>query len=108
MEVEPGEVGSGSAEMADGAVLRRKVIDQDVNVFHCGKVPDDLAIEPGDGLELHRPVLGVVRPGDPGGSVRSPFGWHAVVRLDGRLQHIPSSVMSSLDRILAGGAGGWA
>ena len=44
---------------------------------------DDFAIDPGDGLEFARPVLGVVGPGDPGGGVRSPFGGHSVVEVAG-------------------------
>jgi hypothetical protein len=30
-------------------------------------------------LEFSGPVFGVVRPGDPGGGVRSPLGGHTVV-----------------------------
>jgi hypothetical protein len=79
MEVEAGEVGSGAEEHATGAVLCGLVVDEDVDVLAAGEVADDLGVDPGDGLELSGPVLGVVGPGDPGGGVRGPLGWHAVV-----------------------------
>ena len=41
------------------------------------ELADDLAVDPGDGRELARPVARVVRPGDPGGLVRLPLGGHA-------------------------------
>jgi hypothetical protein len=50
-----------------------------VDVFAAGEVADDLGVDPGDGLELSGPVLGVVGPGDPGGGVGGPLGGHAVV-----------------------------
>jgi len=46
-------------------------------------VADDFAVDPGDGLELVRPVLRVMRPGDPCGGVRSPFGGHTKVLFAG-------------------------
>ena len=79
VEVEAGEVGSGAAEEAGGTVLGVGVVDEDVDVFDSGEVADDLGVDPGDGLELAGPVLGVVGPGDPGGGVRGPLGGHAVV-----------------------------
>ena len=66
VEVEAGEIGSGSAEVADGAVFGVGIVDEDVDGFDLGEVADDLGIDPGDGLELTGPVLGVVGPGDPG------------------------------------------
>jgi len=69
VEVEAGEVGSGAAEMAGGAVLGVFVVDEDVDAFDLGEVADDFAVDPGDGLEFAGPVLGVVGPGDPGGGV---------------------------------------
>ncbi len=78
VEVEAGEVGSGAAEVAGGAVLGVVVVDEDVDVFDLGEVADDFGVDPGDGLEFSGPVLGVVGPGDPGGGVGSPLGGHAV------------------------------
>ena len=79
MEVEAGEVGSGAAEVAGGAVFGVGVVDEDVDVFDLGEVADDFGVDPGNGLEFSGPVLGVVGPGDPGGGVGSPLGGHAVV-----------------------------
>ena len=79
VEVEAGEIGSGAAEMADGAVFGVGIVDEDVDGFDLGEVANDFGVDPGDGLEFSGPVFGVVRPGDPGGGVRSPFGGHAVV-----------------------------
>jgi hypothetical protein len=61
-----------------GAALGGEVVDQDVDVFDAGEMADDLGVDPGDGLELAGPVVGVVGPGDPGGGVRGPLGGHAV------------------------------
>ena len=46
---------------------------------------DDFRIEPGDGLEFAGPVFGIVRPGEPCGLVRLPFGGHAVAEGAGSL-----------------------
>ncbi len=73
-------------EHAAGAVLGGLVVDEDVDVLATGEVADDLGVDPGDGLELSGPVLGVVGPGDPGGGVWCPLGGHAVV-LIARLAH---------------------
>ncbi len=83
VEVEAGEVGAAAAEHLGGAALGGEVVDEDVDVFDGGEVADDLAVDPGDGLELSGPVFGVVGPGDPGGGVRGPLGGHAVVLLAG-------------------------
>lgn len=93
MEVQAGHVGSGAAEEAGGSALGVGVVDEDVDVFDLREVADDLAIDPGDGLELAGPVLGVVGPGDPGGGVGAPFGGHAVV-LIARRGHVLASVPS--------------
>jgi len=81
VEVKARKVCSGAAEEIVGSALGVGVVDEDVDVFDAGEVTDDLSIDPGDGLELAGPVFRVMGPGDPGGSVRSPFGGHAVVHL---------------------------
>ena len=67
MEVETGEDGSVAKEDVAGALLGGLVVNEDVDVLAAGEVADDLGIDPGDGLEFSGPVLGVVRPCDPGG-----------------------------------------
>src|SRR5580704_4167823 len=79
MKVEAGEVGSGAAEVAGGAIFGVRVVDEDVDIFYLGEVADDLGVDPGDGLKFSGPVFGVVGPGDPGGGVGAPLGGHAVV-----------------------------
>lgn len=81
VEVQAREVGSLAAQHAGGALLGGEVVDEDVHVLDLREVADDLAVDPGDGLELAGPVLGVMGPGDPGGGVRGPLGGHAVVVL---------------------------
>ncbi len=77
MEVDAGEVGSAALENGGGATLGGLVVDENVNVFDAGEVSDDLGVDPGDGLELTGPVVGVLGPGDPGGGVGLPLGGHA-------------------------------
>ena len=77
VEVQASEVSALAAEHAVGSLFGGDVVYQDVNVFHARKMADDLAVDPGDGLEFAGPVFGVVRPGDPGGGVRGPLGGHA-------------------------------
>ncbi len=93
-------------EDAGGALLGGVVVDEDVDVFDAGEMADDFGVDPGDGLEFSRPVIGVVRPGDPGGGVRRPLGGHAValvarsaVRL---LGHFPSPMGASRKRCTIG------
>ncbi len=56
------------------------IFHNDGDTFHPRQVADNLGIYPGDGGEFSRPVAAVVRPGQPGGSVRLPFGGHAVAQ----------------------------
>jgi hypothetical protein len=79
MKMEAGQVGSGAAEVAGGTAFGVFVVDENVDGFDLGEVTDDLAVDPGDGLEFSGPVFGVVGPGDPGGGVSGPLGGHAVV-----------------------------
>ena len=64
-----------------GAVFGCLIVHQNVHIFDARQMPHDLRVDPGDGLEFAGPVLGVVRPGEPGGGVRLPFSGHAIGRL---------------------------
>ena len=77
VEVQASEIGALTAKHAVGALFAGDIVDEDVHIFHAGEMADDLAVDPGDGLELAGPVLGIVGPGDPCGGVRGPFGGHA-------------------------------
>ena len=77
VEVEAGEVGAAAAK---DAVARRSAARSLTRMWTSstrGEMADDLGVDPGDGLELAGPVVGVVGPGDPGGGVRLPLGGHA-------------------------------
>ena len=51
-----------------------RVVAKDLDRLVIGQCPGDLGVDPRNGPQLARPVRLVVRPGDPGGLVRSPFG----------------------------------
>src|SRR5262249_7068975 len=57
--------------------LRRSIVDDQLNPFMFGKVPNDLGIHPGDGVELSRPIIFIVRPRQPGRGVRFPLAREA-------------------------------
>lgn len=78
VEVEAGEVGSGTEEDTANTFFCGFIVDEDVDVFDLREVTGDFGIDPGDGLEFSGLVFGVVRPRDPSGGVRGPFGRHAV------------------------------
>ena len=78
VEMEAREVGSGAEENPKSAFFSSLVVDQDVDFFDLGKMADDFGVNPGNGLKFSWPVLGVVRPADPGGGVRRPLGRHAI------------------------------
>jgi hypothetical protein len=56
----------------------RRGSDDEVHIFRAGKMADDIGKDPGDGLKLSRPIIAVVRPGQPGSGVRLPFRGHAI------------------------------
>ena len=80
-----------------GSLLGGLVVDEEMDVFDLGEVADDLGVDPGDGLELAGPVLGVVGPRDPGCCVRGPLGGHAVVLFAG-CSHFGSLLSLELPR----------
>ena len=59
------------------------ILQQDAHPLDLRKFAHDLAVDPRNGLEAARPVVFVVRPGDPGGFVRFPLGGHAEAELRG-------------------------
>jgi len=77
VEVEAREIRAAALEDARGAALGGEIVDEDVDGFDGGEMANDLCVDPGDGLELAGPVVGIVRPCDPCGGVRGPLGGHA-------------------------------
>ena len=51
-------------------------IHQDANCFAFGEMADNFTVDPVNRLDFTGPVGGIVRPADPGGLVRFPFGGH--------------------------------
>ena len=70
-------------EQVGNRALHRATGYYDVHGLDAAEMADDLGVDPGNGRELARPVVAVVRPGDPGRLVRLPFGGHAVAKLGG-------------------------
>src|SRR5207244_1573143 len=69
-------VDAAAAQAVAGAGLVGGV-GEDVDRFALVQVVDDVGVDPGDGVELAGPVVGVVRPGEPRRLVRLPLGGHA-------------------------------
>ena len=72
-------------------------VDNQIDALMLCKVADDLRIDPGNGLELSRPIAAKMRPGKPRGNMRFPFGWHAIAESGGEFSlscrtHFPSSM----------------
>ena len=59
-------------------LFRTRVIDDQVDALMPGQVADDFGIDPRDRVELTRPVAAKMRPGEPCGFMRLPFGGHVV------------------------------
>ncbi len=64
-------------DLARCLLLARGCHDQ-VYVFMAGNVADDIGKDPWDGVKFSRPVRAVVRPRQPCGLMRLPFGGHTV------------------------------
>src|SRR5262249_20746140 len=58
-------------------LLDRAAFHQDPHPLHAAQLPHDLRVHPRNRRETPRPVLAIVRPRDPCGLVRFPFGGHA-------------------------------
>src|SRR5581483_3544549 len=78
VKVQPREIRALPLQHAVRALLRSRVVDKNVHVLNAGEPAHDLAVHPWNRLKLLRPVLRIVRPGDPGGSMRSPLGGHSI------------------------------
>src|SRR5260370_25011960 len=60
------------------ALLPTCIIYDQIHTLMPRQVADDFGIDPWDRIELARPVAAKVRPGEPRGFMRLPFGGHAV------------------------------
>ena len=64
----------------------RRIIDDQFDPLVPRQMANDFGVHPWNGLELARPVVAVVRPSQPGGVVRLPFGGHAVTAVSIQVQ----------------------
>ena len=62
------------------------VLHQDAHALDAREMAHDVGIDPGNRREFAGPVGALVRPGEPGGFVRLPFGGHAVALSAGSVQ----------------------
>ena len=93
-ELDRAHVHSAFGENAPGAFFERGVFDQNADALHARQPPHDIAIDPRNGREFSRPIGSLVRPGEPGGFVRLPFGGHA----PGHLGHFNPATASGSAR----------
>ncbi len=61
---------------APGAFFERRIFHQNADPFHARQVAHDFAIEPRNRREFAGPIGSLVRPCQPRGFVRLPFGRH--------------------------------
>ena len=69
VEINVGDVRSRPLEDVAGAFGGCRVVDEDMDDLDVGEMADDVGVNPGNCLELARPIVCVVRPGNPGGGV---------------------------------------
>jgi len=77
VERDRGKIGTAHGENAAGGFLDIGVIHKDADPLNVRQFADDFAEHPRNRLEAAGPVFGIVRPGDPCGGMRLPFGGHA-------------------------------
>src|SRR5439155_20029366 len=75
-ELHPFQIGPGAAQITPRKPLFRLIIDEDSDDLSRCDFPNYLAINPSNRVEFVRPIVGIVRPGQPGRLMRLPFGRH--------------------------------
>ena len=63
VEADVGGERIGAVEQLAGLALRGGVIDNQIDTLVAGEIADDFGVDPGDGIELARPIRVVVGPG---------------------------------------------
>ena len=81
-EIHGGEICSGGFQDAASSAFHRRVFHEDSYALDLREVANDVRVNPGDRRKFSRPVGFFVRPGEPCGRVRLPFGGHAVAELE--------------------------
>ena len=77
------QIAANALENSARGIFLGSMADENADDFTRRNVPHHFAIDPGNGREFARPVTGVVRPGEPGGFMRFPFGGHPVTQVGG-------------------------
>src|SRR5262249_46857449 len=101
-EVYPAEVHPHTTENRPRLPLGAGVLHQDAHALAGHEMAHHLAVDPRDGRELPRPVTPLVRPGEPGGGVRLPFGRPAVAERGRRARPRCGRAHSSSRRLVMG------
>jgi hypothetical protein len=68
----------GALEVARGKFRLRLAAHEQADDLALRDLADHLAVNPANGVNFVRPVGFIVRPAEPGGGVRLPFGGHGV------------------------------
>src|SRR4051812_41925289 len=68
---------AGTIENGASLPLFGFVLNNHLDAFMLREIANDLGYHPRDRLKFSRPVRAIVRPRQPGGCVRRPFGGHA-------------------------------
>src|SRR5437016_2118337 len=78
------EICSRLFQHASNARFGGAIFDEEIDAFDMRQVADDFCEGPGNGGEFSGPVAYFVRPAEPSGFVRFPFGGHAKAKRAGR------------------------
>ncbi len=76
-ELDGAHVDRAFRENAPDAFFQCGILHQNADLFDARQPPHDIAVDPRNRREFAGPIGTLVRPGQPGGFVRLPFGRHA-------------------------------
>jgi len=77
------QITARALQQFDGEFLLGLVPDENADDFAHGNFSRHFAINPRNDREFARPVTSVVRPAEPGGLMRFPFGRHREAEFGG-------------------------
>ena len=69
-----------SIEHLAGTFFGGRIVHYQLNALVPHKMANDFRIDPWDRFKFSRPIIEIVRPCKPGGSVRLPLGGETVTR----------------------------
>src|SRR5580704_10343382 len=77
-EFHGGKICSRGFQDPANRAFHRLVLDKNSDALDLREMAHDVRVNPGNGSKFSRPVGFFMRPGEPGGGVRFPFGGHPV------------------------------